>query len=704
MCAHSQTQLLRPPDKFSRNAFGSSVSLDKSTLSTAIVGCPNCNATKNAGQIFVFDSSQPGRAWSQQQVLVADVFDFNRDPLRITYFLGDAVMVDDNVLLGRGLRFNGIEGVLGVVVFVRDTVSRVWSQQQVLQLTHDVESFDLDDDTIVLATPSQKVNSGTGIDGAGAVHVLYPNSKEFSASGWSTLATSVMPTRGLQWSNRQILFSPESRRNGNFGSDISLLGNTLIVGEQGTSSIHVFNRGTSAGKWSSTQTLHGSVPMKFFSDNYLYGSSLLTVGFPVTNGVPFQPSIELFAQDIDWKCLVLTLEDAWGDGWGGAQLLVETPTGDKDTFSAHCNYPNPLSFRYCPLQSSDSGVYTLSLDKASVENEYFWEISWKVLDESTNTIFTGNLATVMKFTFNTTLLAFTSSNIVNALPTPAPCTLCQATARGEGMSEIYLSMHSEVGSSWYDDTYRGTKYFLSDTNGHKLIQSGGMCDVLSEASTSECQFNLPDGTYALRVASDLNGNAAGNTWSFCGLTGSSDSLHIVFDLRSSVCTPLVVYTLDAYCSADLQAVGMVEGVLEVTVPGVSAGISSKGVDRAQVAYALSDQDASVSVKDISVTAISSQASRIIVSFTVTMNSAKTTYAAQNYDALQDMLDSVAESVQAGVLSGSVLTALRDNSRVPSSTLFSAATNVKLLTIEVRDRIDLVQTVPSPVDYSFSDHA
>jgi hypothetical protein len=633
-------------------------------------------------------------------VLTAAVFDFQKDPLKITYFLGDMTLLDDDVLLGRGLRFNGRTGVLGAVVFTRDSFSRKWSQQQILQLSQDVEGFDIDGHTIVLAVPSQRGLSG--VEGAGAVHVLYPNTKEFSASEIGTVAASShsLHTRGLQWSSRQILYAAEEVQNGNFGSDLSLYENQLIVGQQGTSTIHVFSRGTRAGQWLPIQTINPSVPMKFFSDNYLHGTSLLLVGFPLTFGVPHLPSVELYAQTSQWSCLVLTLEDVFGDGWAGATLQVQTPDGDVDEFSAHCDFPNPISFRYCPLHAADGGVYTLSVEPDVMVHKFFWELQWRVFDEFSGATHMGNFATKMEFEFDTDSLAFVYSKVSGALVLPAAaCVPCEAA--GAGALALELS-----GSNWFSSSYLGTNYYVSDIAGLKLVGAGSSC-----SSTERCLVSLPDGSYVLRIGGDLNSLRRDNSWKFCGLSGDGSGAHIVFEISEKQCELLAVYSKASYCSENLQAQAVLEGVLDVTLESSPSVSALTAADRAQLAYALSDQDSQLlQVKDVEVEGMAAiDQKQFAISFAIRMNTAS---AGENegavdphdYAAVQAMVQGVAQQLEIGVKKGAVRDALRSTTRVPDSFFFSSTSDVTLSKVVMRKRITLIETLSQAVEFDFTEHS
>ncbi|CAE7643453.1 unnamed protein product, partial [Symbiodinium microadriaticum] len=330
----------------------------------------------------------------------------------------------------------------------------------------------------------------------------------------------------------------------------------------------------------------------------------------------------------------------------------------------------------------------------AVDEMFFWEIQWRVYEESSGQTYIGNFATRMEFSFNESDRTFVASSIVGALSSPPSCTAC------DQQSGLTLEMMSTGGSQWHSETYEGTTYFISDVDGHKLLQSGAACNNSGPTSTV-CRFNLPDGIYTLRIAGDLNTIGAGNSWRFCEVTGDGSSRHVVFEVKGTQCEALAQYTKTKYCADNVQAQAVMEGVIVVKFPTDTSGKSFTAADRAQVAYVLSDQDPLLKVKDVSVTDITSQTVNISVFFSVTVNTASTGCDARDYTAIKDMMSGIASRIELGVDNGSVLAGLRNNGRVPKSTHFLEATRVIMPTnIAIRNRIDLIETISAQTDYEF----
>mmetsp|Transcript_2705 Transcript_2705/g.4066 ORF Transcript_2705/g.4066 Transcript_2705/m.4066 type:complete len:825 (+) Transcript_2705:177-2651(+) len=691
----TQIQQLLPPDRFlSHSDFGSSISVDKASLLTAVVGCPRCNDTEHAGQVYVYSATSPSaRVWTNTQVLTAQYYDFEEDPLKVTYFLGDSVLVSGGVILGRGLKFNGRTGLQAVVAFTRDPVNKIWSQQQVIYGASDAENFDVHGHTIVVGMPGLEVR---GMIGAGAVEILYPNTKEYGTASASRIDVQNHPLhpRGMQWSSRQVLTEDDPTAHGNFGSDLSLYEDQLIVGEQGASRIHVFARPSISSHWSQRQIISPSIPMNFFSDNYLNGANLVTVGFPIREDNTFVPSVELYSEDTAWECLVVTLEDAFGDGWSSARLQVETPSGDLDYFSSYCNYPNPFTFRYCPLFAKDGGTYTFSVPDA-LKKEFYWELRWRVYEERSGQTFIGNYATIMEFYFDTSEVAFVDRSITLPLPEVASCSFCreyteeEAPGVGDSSSWQYMTMHASPESPWFDPGYKGAGYVLSDTQGRKAIFMGTMCAGEIERN---CWLDLPDGTYVLRIAGDLGSSAANHSWSFCGLEKeSSSSSHVLFTVENSECTVVAFYSLDTYCHDPLNAFVSLDGESLIVRTEEDLAPLLSAYDRAQFSYAFSDAVMGLGVKDIAVTAVvaGSSAEEIRIKFTLVLDTLGQGYDPRDYDSMLSMTNAIIDGIQQAVDTGDVVRALQSSSMVPESTFFRTSIAASVSYIGMM-RINLVQ--------------
>ena len=88
-------------------------------------------------------------------------------------------------------------------------------------------------------------------------------------------------------------------------------------------------------------------------------------------------SVEMYSTATGWNCLIISLGDTFGDGWDTAKLKITAPDGTSETYNPYCTSKNPLKFRYCPLSSSDFGLYYISMINQN-DAIFNWEIMWKV--------------------------------------------------------------------------------------------------------------------------------------------------------------------------------------------------------------------------------------------------------------------------------------------------------------------------------------
>ena len=49
--------------------------------------------------------------------------------------------------------------------------------------------------------------------------------------------------------------------------------------------------------------------------------------------------VDVQTTDNNWQCMVVTLMDQFGDGWGGAELQITDSDGRKQTFAPYCDSP-----------------------------------------------------------------------------------------------------------------------------------------------------------------------------------------------------------------------------------------------------------------------------------------------------------------------------------------------------------------------------
>jgi hypothetical protein len=547
----SQVQTLSPPAEYDfQSFFGMSIAADQRTQRKLAVGCPGCNSTSAlGGQVYVYSPSPSASSWSQAQVLdLSPATDYNR--------LGRSVDLHENVLLASvDVPFHA-SSTEGYAAFLKGPKPEdPFQLSQILTLgSGSINAAAVFEETIVLANQNQTLGS---IASAGAVYILYPSTEEFK------LKPAGKP-RPVQWSVQQVLRAPIPALNNHFGSSVSLDRNTLVVTEYQTDSAFVFKREEQSGKWSQQQTLTFTAPIV----SAIAGQKLVVGG--LADGPDF------YDLDTKWGCLMISLEDQFGDGWDTAELVVRAPEGQEDHFGQSCELANPLKFRYCPNLASDGGVYSFSVPDA-VKAKFFWELQWGVYDESSGKWYRGQWDTKMDFKWDPSTLSFSPLKMAKVLPTNTTCQPCKtrptekptpALRRLKGGDDStkqptvspaptlavsssfnwrYLNLAADAGKPWFNDRYRGTNYYVSDARGHRLVASGTLC---TEELTKQCWLDLPKGDYILRVTGALNTNKAGNLFSYCkGVTPKESDHQMTFRIADDDCSIVTLASQSAVCTS-----------------------------------------------------------------------------------------------------------------------------------------------------------
>ena len=226
--------------------FGGSVALDGDTLAvgtygeassaTGINGTQDNNSAGGSGAVYVF--TRTGGVWSQQAYVKASNTGAGDG-------FGWSVALNGNTLaVGAPAEASSATGINGnqddnsanlsgaVYVFVRDPVTRAWSQQAYVKASNAEagdqfgDSVALDGDTLAVGAPGE-ASSATGINGtqdnnsaggSGAVYVFMRN----SAAG--------------VWSQQAYVKASNAGAGDLLGTMVTLVGNTLAVGAPGEAS------------------------------------------------------------------------------------------------------------------------------------------------------------------------------------------------------------------------------------------------------------------------------------------------------------------------------------------------------------------------------------------------------------------------------------------------------------------------------------
>jgi hypothetical protein len=224
------------------NYFGQQLAFDSDNYDTLYLGCANCSSinTKRHGVIYVYKQGG-NKAWSQaQQIYFPGVYNLGWEDIKVK---GDLLLADISDY-PRDADPAGITDFISSTVVLRKDQAGNFSPEQILALkaSTDINAFDVEDDTIVLAAKTQSYKATLN---AGAVYILAPATLPPPAPG---------KPRPVQWSVQQVLYSSTPTTSEKFGTSLSLDGDRLSVQSDGSDSNYIYERSNN-GKWSLQQTL-----------------------------------------------------------------------------------------------------------------------------------------------------------------------------------------------------------------------------------------------------------------------------------------------------------------------------------------------------------------------------------------------------------------------------------------------------------------
>jgi hypothetical protein len=586
--------------------------------------------------------------------------------------------------------------------------------QQILTLgLSDVSSAAVFEETIILASQNQTIRSAGS---AGAVYVLYPHEDD------AKLKPGAKP-RPAQWSVQQVLMAPTPALNNHFGSSVSIDRDTMVVTEYQTDSAYIFKREEQSGKWSQQQVLmHPAPTVSSLAGTRLVVGGLGTVGYAVA--------------DQNWKCLVLSLEDQFGDGWDIAELIVTTPDGTHDYFSQSCELANPLQIRYCPNDASDGGLYSFSLPGA-LKAKFYWELQWGVFDESTAKWHRGQWDTKMDFNWDPKTLSFSPRKMDRVLPTNTTCKPCATRPtekptpvfrhlKGSSPSSTkhptvspaptlavstvgnwrYLTLETSTGNPWFDARYQGTNFYVSDAHGHKLINSGSLC---GDETSKQCWVDLPNGEYILRVSGALNTHKSHHMFSYCKALNSKGAQNqMTFRIADGDCSIVTFASQTAVCNSLGIPLGTNSINLVLNVNAILFGASiSKATDAEHAVFssAMATLFPGLTANDVTLVSVTPSGSSTFVSANIRMSSASG-YNVLDIDeekALEAMLEETFAShnkenaLAVAVASGAVASAFSSVTRV-SFIDFSIVDSVEVVT---HSSVDMVTSMADEATVSYT---
>ncbi len=305
----TQQAYLKPSVTNPGESFGHSVSVSGESIvvgapgedsnATGINGDPTNNSAQSSGAAYVFTRS--GSIWSHQAYLKASNTAAQDQFGASVTISGDTIVVgapgeDSNATGINGNQGDNSTGSSGAAyVFIR--TGTTWTQQVYLKASNTglVDLFgqtcSLSGDTLVIGAPKED-SSATGVGGD-------QGSNSTSRSG----AAYVFARSGSTWSQEAYLKAPHTEIDDEFGSAVSVSGDSLVVGTPwedssatGVNGDTLNNSATSAGAvYVFTRTVSGWKYTSFLKASNTgaddrFGWSVAVSGSTVAAGAPWEES------------------------------------------------------------------------------------------------------------------------------------------------------------------------------------------------------------------------------------------------------------------------------------------------------------------------------------------------------------------------------------------------------------------------------
>lgn len=388
----TQQQKLMPADGHEYQQFGQVVAIHDATL---FVGTGNDNTNGfESGGIYLYKGTPDRSYWLFSQKLYShDIYSNDR--------FGASMAMHEETLAVSAQGANN-QGVNQGAIYIFSKIDQTyWSQQQKI-IPHDIQDnvfFGL-----FLAMYKDLIAVGSPLDSefakqAGAVYIFRQGPE-------------------AKWSFQQKLYAKDIHTNHYFGTHVSIYGPTVVTGAFGdatfgshSGAVYMFkdisheteepsDKRSEAGFAPTIKEVGWVQSMKIVepgsTQKHLYFSD------PVVHGptLAIRNSVEsfLYSASSDWSCLLVSLQDHFGDGWQ-SELKVTSPDGTFDVYHPTCSTSNPYKFRYCPALDSDEGVYHFSIPGGK-QSKFFWEMRWTVQEEGSGKVHAGDHSTEMEFVFD----------------------------------------------------------------------------------------------------------------------------------------------------------------------------------------------------------------------------------------------------------------------------------------------------------------
>lgn len=562
----TQAALLTPSESDQTNwdSFGETLGPDQLHHRTLVVGCAGCNISESfdSGALYVYEATSPSaEEWEETQIIRLN------SAVGTRLGVGSVSLYDKTLVTGAYTTVGADSPLMGHIYFKEGSsfVARhTLATADATDPSEDFHHFAVHDDTIIASVPDGTVSATVK---AGYVNVYYPDTHKFGVGG---------KPKPAAWSVQQVLRSPTPTANEQFGSQIAIDGDTIFV-LANNNKTYVHTRSSISGAFTLQQTLTNTYNGQF---GFLAADHASLV---VKNTVG---DVDFYTNSDTWDCLIVSVEDQFGDGWGGATLKIKNPDGDYHLYAPNCDAPNPLQFRFCPQSADATGAYHFEIVD-SKDAGFDWEIVYRVQTEVNGEWYIGDVHTHMVFDFNSTL-QFTAGPMAGLI-TDSGCEQCPAKptpkkpAPGrrflsgtaaptfsplddDSVEWQYMQMTSS-GGDWYVSGFKSTSFYISDPKGKHLIRSNTNC--LAGISTEQCWQVLPDGDYVMRVGGGLNDDSGDHTWVFCGVSGTAQ-VQFTFSVRGGYCFPQSKLGVAGYCG-NLDSV--VHGLGYILMNGVPSYVT-----------------------------------------------------------------------------------------------------------------------------------
>lgn len=699
----SVQQMLNAPKEFLEDSFfGMDVDIDPVNLRTLAVGCKNCNASGYlTGSVIIFEPINPRiDQWTQKQILSS----------KSTYLLGsrDVEIYDDLIIADYCLTATTTCSAPNIKAMLFQKDGDKWNDIQALGLTtlsndYSVDSFAIYEDIIVLGMTLYDINFPTPVyTDLGAVYVLAPSGPRDLLE----INGRIMKPKPNQWSIHQVLFENPKASNSKFGQEISIDGDTMIISNGlSPSSLYVYERDTQFNLWSLQQKLIGT---SLVSKVELYGNAFATLD---------ASSMKYFHSTTSWSCIIIEIDDHFGDGWDIAQLTIELPNGvqtllgDIDHFESRCDLPNPFLFRYCPKDENDIGLHRISI-KDGPRAKHHWEILWKIYEERTGLWFTGNWNTVieMVWTYNKQFeIKKVEKNLSNNItcekcpprptlkPTPHlrhlkgnddtlhPTISPAPTVEVTNIINWRIMTLETTARYWFDPTHYGASYYISDAHSHKLIRVGTMCT--DQVTKVECWVDLPDGTYVVRVGGDLSPYVNQFTWRYCKAVNDIPAqTQLIINIAYEDCTILAYHRRQAYCQNVLNFAAAAIVSMEFIILGSTLidGNNERTInDQIVLKEAINQVIPGITSENIDIITMSNTEEGIFVKVNLEMDQVNTGYNFADIEGIESIsnLRSYLQGSGSGLLRAGLVSGTHSNS-------FTKTTGINLISFEIIDSRDI----------------